>query len=187
MTQSSIVGSSWATTMLVNPEYAPLSSTNHCSRPQHESFQAGEYYKLHHQDQPIDKEAKYDNQILSDRVGSLFPMADVSFHVEKRNEISKEQLGKEGDDQITKCHCLLSIDPGDRGSATASLNSEPSELPKYPRSKELDVKLRDEEARRQIGLSGKSQVVDGNKKVRPRDRTGRAVPAPEANAEIQSN
>ncbi|PWA42436.1 serine/threonine/dual specificity protein kinase, catalytic domain-containing protein [Artemisia annua] len=93
--------------------------------------------------------------------------------------------------------CLLSIDPDDRGSATAALNSEffntepyacePSELPKYPPSKELDVKLRDEEARRQRGLSGKSQVVDGNKKVRTRDRTGRAVPAPEANAEIQSN
>ncbi|GJU36848.1 probable serine/threonine-protein kinase [Tanacetum coccineum] len=93
--------------------------------------------------------------------------------------------------------CLLSIDPDNRGSATGALNSEffntepyacePSELPKYPPSKELDVKLRDEEARRQRGLSGKSQVVDGNKKVRPRDRAGRAVPAPEANAEIQSN
>ncbi|XP_024970025.1 probable serine/threonine-protein kinase At1g54610 [Cynara cardunculus var. scolymus] len=92
---------------------------------------------------------------------------------------------------------LLSIDPDLRGTAVASLNSEffttepyacePSELPKYPPSKELDVKLRDEEARRQRGLNGKSQAVDGNKKVRTRDRVGRAVPAPEANAEIQSN
>ncbi|CAI9280607.1 unnamed protein product [Lactuca saligna] len=92
---------------------------------------------------------------------------------------------------------LLAIDPDKRGSAVASLNSdffntepyacEPSELPKYPPSKELDVKLRDEEARRQRGLSGKSHAVDGNKKGRTRDRAGRAVPAPEANAEIQSN
>nr|GEV48428.1 probable serine/threonine-protein kinase MPS1 isoform X1 [Tanacetum cinerariifolium] len=97
LTQSSTVGSSCATTTLVNPEYAPLlSSTTHCSCPQHESFQAGEYSEVHHQDQPIDKEAKYDNQILSDRVGSLFPTADVLFHVEKRHEISKDQLGKEG-------------------------------------------------------------------------------------------
>ncbi|KAI3759535.1 hypothetical protein L6452_07422 [Arctium lappa] len=92
---------------------------------------------------------------------------------------------------------LLSIDPDQRGTAVSSLNSEffttepyacePSELPKYPPSKELDVKLRDEEARRQRGLNGKSQAVDGNKKTRTRDRVGRAVPAPEANAEIQSN
>ncbi|KAL4584711.1 hypothetical protein LXL04_009319 [Taraxacum kok-saghyz] len=92
---------------------------------------------------------------------------------------------------------LLAIDPDTRGTAVSSLNSdffntepyacEPSELPKYPPSKELDIKLRDEETRRQRGLSGKSHAIDGNKKVRTRDRAGRAVPAPEANAEIQSN
>ncbi|KAI3761448.1 hypothetical protein L1987_51864 [Smallanthus sonchifolius] len=92
---------------------------------------------------------------------------------------------------------LLAIDPDERGSAVSSLNSdffttepyacEPSELPKYPPSKELDVKLRDEEARRRRGSTAKSQAVDGNKKTRNRDRVGRAVPAPEANAEIQSN
>lgn len=92
---------------------------------------------------------------------------------------------------------LLSIDPDNRGTATAALNSEffntepyacePSSLPKYPPSKEMDVKLRDEEARRQRGLSGKANAVDGAKRVRHRDRTGRAIPAPEANAEIQTN
>ncbi|KAI3766061.1 hypothetical protein L2E82_16110 [Cichorium intybus] len=92
---------------------------------------------------------------------------------------------------------LLAIDPDKRGSAVDSLNSdffntepyacEPSELPKYPPSKELDIKMRDEEARRQRGLMGKSHVVDGTKKIRTRERAGRAVPAPEANAEIQSN
>lgn len=92
---------------------------------------------------------------------------------------------------------LLSIDPDNRGTATAALNSEffdtepyacePSSLPKYPPSKEMDVKLRDEEARRQRGLSGKTNAADGAKRVRHRDRTGRAIPAPEANAEIQTN
>lgn len=92
---------------------------------------------------------------------------------------------------------LLAIDPGERGSATAALNSEffttepyacdPSALPKFPPSKELDVKRRDEEARRQRGLNGKAQAVDGTKKVRNRDRVSRAMPAPEANAELQTN
>ncbi|KAI9106924.1 hypothetical protein K1719_022452 [Acacia pycnantha] len=91
---------------------------------------------------------------------------------------------------------LLSIDPDDRGTALAALNSdffttepyacEPSSLPKYPPSKELDIKLRDEEARRRKALNGKTNAVDGTKKVRVRER-GRAMPAPEANAEIQSN
>ncbi|KAG5019558.1 hypothetical protein AAZX31_06G158800 [Glycine max] len=91
---------------------------------------------------------------------------------------------------------LLAIDPDDRCTASAALNSEffttepyacePSSLPKYPPSKELDVKLRDEEARRQKALNGKASAVDGAKKVRVRER-GRAVPAPEANAEIQTN
>ncbi|XP_065847817.1 probable serine/threonine-protein kinase At1g09600 [Euphorbia lathyris] len=53
---------------------------------------------------------------------------------------------------------LLTVEPEDRGSATSALNSEffcaepfpcdPSTLPKYPPSKELDAKVRDEEARR---------------------------------------
>ncbi|QCE14745.1 Cdc2-related kinase [Vigna unguiculata] len=91
---------------------------------------------------------------------------------------------------------LLAIDPDDRGTASGALNSEffttepyacePSSLPKYPPSKELDVKLRDEEARRQKALSGKTSAVDGVKRGRARER-GRAVPAPEANAEIQTN
>ncbi|TKY73694.1 serine/threonine-protein kinase [Spatholobus suberectus] len=63
---------------------------------------------------------------------------------------------------------------------------EPSSLPKYPPSKELDVKLRDEETRRQKALNGKASAVDCAKKVRARER-GRAIPAPEANAEIQTN
>lgn len=39
---------------------------------------------------------------------------------------------------------------------------------------------------RQKALSGKASTVDGVKRGRARER-GRAVPAPEANAEIQTN
>ncbi|XP_077212170.1 putative serine/threonine-protein kinase At1g54610 [Tasmannia lanceolata] len=92
---------------------------------------------------------------------------------------------------------LLAIDPSERGTAITALNSEffetqpyacePSSLPHYPPSKEIDAKLRDEAARRQRGLSEKGNGVNGAKKVRVRDRGSRAVPAPEANAELQTN
>lgn len=40
---------------------------------------------------------------------------------------------------------------------------------------------------RQRGLNGKAQAVDGTKKIKNRDRVSRAMPAPEANAELQTN
>lgn len=90
---------------------------------------------------------------------------------------------------------LLAIDPGERRTATAALRSEffttkpfacdPSTLPKYPPSKEMDAKLRDEESRR-LRAVGKASA-DGMKKARSRDRVARANPAPEANAELQAN
>lgn len=89
---------------------------------------------------------------------------------------------------------LLSIDPSERRTATEALNSEffrtkpyacdPSSLPKYPPSKEMDAKRRDEEARR-LRAAGKAHA--DVKKPRTRDRGIRAIPAPEANAELQVN
>ncbi|XP_050371179.1 probable serine/threonine-protein kinase At1g54610 [Argentina anserina] len=85
---------------------------------------------------------------------------------------------------------LLSIDPADRGSASSALKSEffttkplpcdPSSLPKYPPSKEFDVKVRDEEARRQ-GAAGKGHRHDPERRG---TRESRAIPAPDANAEL---
>ncbi|GMH08365.1 hypothetical protein Nepgr_010205 [Nepenthes gracilis] len=90
---------------------------------------------------------------------------------------------------------LLAIDPAERHTATSALTSEffttkpyacePSSLPKYPPSKEMDAKLRDEESRR-LRTAGKASA-DGSKKSRHRDRAARAIPAPEANAELQAN
>nr|DAD20956.1 TPA_asm: hypothetical protein HUJ06_022419 [Nelumbo nucifera] len=86
---------------------------------------------------------------------------------------------------------LLSIDPADRGTAASALKSEfftmkplpcdPSSLPKYPPSKEFDAKVRDEEARRQGATGGKGQRSDLERKG---PRESRAIPAPDANAEL---
>lgn len=86
---------------------------------------------------------------------------------------------------------LLSIDPADRGSAASALKSEffttkplpcdPSSLPKYPPSKEFDAKMRDEETRRQAAAGGKVHRPDPEKRG---TRESRAIPAPEANAEL---
>ncbi|KAK8561497.1 hypothetical protein V6N12_048567 [Hibiscus sabdariffa] len=63
---------------------------------------------------------------------------------------------------------LLSIDPVHRRTAAFALKSEffttqpfacdPLSLPKYPPSKEIDAKLRDEEARRQRAVESRSKV-----------------------------
>lgn len=88
---------------------------------------------------------------------------------------------------------LLAIDPVERKTATNALRTEffttepyacdPSSLPKYPPSKEMDAKRRDDEARR-VRASSKAQG-DGGKRTRA--RAVRAYPAPEANAELQPN
>ncbi|XP_057728508.1 probable serine/threonine-protein kinase At1g54610 [Arachis stenosperma] len=89
---------------------------------------------------------------------------------------------------------LLSIDPADRGTAASALRSEffstkplpcdPSILPKYPPSKEFDAKVRDEEARRQGAAGNKGQKHDHERRGA---RESRAVPAPDANAELVSS
>ncbi|KAG6548817.1 hypothetical protein Mapa_009578 [Marchantia paleacea] len=89
---------------------------------------------------------------------------------------------------------LLAIEPADRGSAAAALKSEfftskplacdPSSLPQYPPSKEFDAKIRDEEARRQRAQGGRTRGSDAGRRPSGRDRISKAVPAPDANAEL---
>ncbi|KVI10465.1 Protein kinase, ATP binding site-containing protein [Cynara cardunculus var. scolymus] len=72
--------------------------------------------------------------------------------------------------------------------ATKPLPCDPSSLPKYPPSKEFDAKMRDEEARR-YSLVNYRQAAAGGKVHRPDaerrgTRESRAIPAPEANAEL---
>ncbi|BFG25186.1 hypothetical protein CerSpe_114600 [Prunus speciosa] len=84
---------------------------------------------------------------------------------------------------------LLSVDPTDRGTAAIALESEffttkplpcdPSSLPKYPPSKEIDAKLREEEARRKGAIGGRGQKVDLGWRPQPP-----AVSGTNANAEL---
>ncbi|KAL5864870.1 hypothetical protein ACOSQ3_002384 [Xanthoceras sorbifolium] len=85
---------------------------------------------------------------------------------------------------------LLSVDPAHRGTATSALNSEffttqplacdPSSLPKYPPSKEIDAKLRDEESRRQRAIAGRDHRDDLGRSGR---KDSLAIPT-NANAEL---
>ncbi|KAK1310054.1 putative serine/threonine-protein kinase [Acorus calamus] len=87
---------------------------------------------------------------------------------------------------------LLAIEPDGRGSASSALNSDffttkpfacdPSSLPKYPPSKELDAKLRDEEARRQKAAAVQGRGSESGKRVL---RDSKEVPVLDTDAELQ--
>ncbi|KAG8364040.1 hypothetical protein BUALT_Bualt19G0084800 [Buddleja alternifolia] len=89
---------------------------------------------------------------------------------------------------------LLAFESERRGSTTSALHSEffttkplpcdPSALPKYPPSKEFDAKVRDEEARRLKAAGGKGGAVESSRKG---FKESKAVPAPDANAELQTS
>ncbi|CAL9055603.1 unnamed protein product [Musa banksii] len=91
---------------------------------------------------------------------------------------------------------LLAIDPAERLTSTAALNCEffstppyacePSSMPKYPPSKEMDAKLRNEEARR-LKAAGRKANSNVTKRTHTFNRAIRAVPPLEANAELQVN
>ncbi|KAK4486936.1 hypothetical protein RD792_006250 [Penstemon davidsonii] len=103
---------------------------------------------------------------------------------------------------------LLSVDPSDRGTAASALNRhqtlcseiwiilfrqffqtkplacDPSSLPKYPPSKEIDAKLREEETRRRGAIGVKGQNGGDDLK---RTKELRAAPAPNFNAELSKS
>ncbi|KAL8171638.1 hypothetical protein V2J09_023442 [Rumex salicifolius] len=88
---------------------------------------------------------------------------------------------------------LLAVEPEHRGSASMALDNEffttkplpcdPSTLPKYPPSKEFDARRRDEEARRQRAAA----KGPGQEYARKDGQQSRAIPAPDANAELQAS
>ncbi|KAI3752644.1 hypothetical protein L2E82_24679 [Cichorium intybus] len=83
---------------------------------------------------------------------------------------------------------LLAVEPNNRGSASSALRSEyfttkplpcdPSNLPKYPPSKEYDIKLRNDEKRRNKSGSTKTR---GSESSRKDTRQPRPFPAPHSN------
>ncbi|KAF9684939.1 hypothetical protein SADUNF_Sadunf03G0002500 [Salix dunnii] len=89
---------------------------------------------------------------------------------------------------------LLAVEPEARGTALSALDSEffmtkplpcdPSTLPKYPPTKEFDVKFQDEYARRRRAAGGKGH---GYESTRRGSKESKAMPAPDANAELQAS
>ncbi|XP_010908215.2 probable serine/threonine-protein kinase At1g54610 isoform X1 [Elaeis guineensis] len=87
---------------------------------------------------------------------------------------------------------LLAVYPAERGTATAALNSEffttepyacePSSLPQYPPTKEIDRNLRVAKARRQKRINGKVNC-EAAKRVRFGHLSCGSLLAPEASAE----
>lgn len=90
---------------------------------------------------------------------------------------------------------LLAIDPDARGSASSALNSEffttkpfacePSSLPKYSPSKELDAGMRDNEARRQNAAGRKAhRPPAGSKRDGIQENSSKVAAVQDANAEL---
>lgn len=87
---------------------------------------------------------------------------------------------------------LLAVEPNNRGSTSSALQSEffttkplpcdPSSLPKYPPSKEYDVKLRNDEKRRNKFGSTKARGSESSRKDRIKSRP---FPAPYAREQQQ--
>ncbi|KAL1179785.1 hypothetical protein V6Z11_A03G183600 [Gossypium hirsutum] len=105
---------------------------------------------------------------------------------------------------VTLLETLLSIDPVSRRTAAFALKSEvifllflfcqffttqplacdPSSLPRYPPSKEIDAKLRDEEARRQRAVESRGSRVDMERRGQ---KEPLAVPASKSNTEFTTS
>ncbi|XP_022725247.1 probable serine/threonine-protein kinase At1g54610 [Durio zibethinus] len=95
---------------------------------------------------------------------------------------------------ISLMETLLSIDPVHRRTAAFALKSEffttqpfacdPSSLPKYPPSKEIDAKLRDEEARRQRAIGSRGSRVDMERRGQ---KEPLAMPSSNSNTELATS
>ncbi|CAN8288164.1 unnamed protein product [Cochlearia groenlandica] len=124
-------------------------------------------------------------------VKSKLPHATIFKPTQPYKRVVDETFKEFPQPALALLETLLSVNPDDRGTAVSALQSQffstrplpcnPSSLPKYPPSKELDARMRDEESRRQGG--------GGNREQRHQERRGgakesRAVPAPDANAEL---
>ncbi|CAF2097438.1 hypothetical protein BRARA_E01551 [Brassica rapa] len=120
-------------------------------------------------------------------VKSRLPHATIFKPTQPYKRIVDETFKEFPQPALALLETLLSVNPDDRGTANSALQSEffstrplpcdPSSLPKYPPSKELDARMRDEESRRQAGGNKGHQERRGTKE-------SRAIPAPDANAEL---
>ncbi|XP_050209988.1 probable serine/threonine-protein kinase At1g09600 isoform X2 [Mercurialis annua] len=89
---------------------------------------------------------------------------------------------------------LLAVEPEGRGTAHSALSSEflttqpfpsePSSLPKYPPSKEFDVKLRNDDAKRRKGHGSKGRTQESTRK---NSKGSKAAPAPDAISDLSAS
>ncbi|CAA2981410.1 probable serine threonine- kinase At1g54610 [Olea europaea subsp. europaea] len=120
---------------------------------------------------------------------SKLPYSTVFKHIQPYRRRIAELFKDNSGPAIGLIETLLSIDPASRGTAAAALKSEffttkpfacdPSSLPKYPPSKEIDAKLREEEARRQGTPGVRGHRGDNDAR---RSKEMRAAPAYDANS-----
>ncbi|KAL0722667.1 hypothetical protein Bca4012_037266 [Brassica carinata] len=123
-------------------------------------------------------------------VKSRLPHATIFKPTQPYKRIVDETFKEFPQPALALLETLLSVNPDDRGTANSALQSEffsarplpcdPSSLPKYPPSKELDARMRDEESRRQAG----GNKGDQRHQERRGTKESRAIPAPDANAEL---
>lgn len=123
-------------------------------------------------------------------VKSRLPHATIFKPTQPYKRIVDETFKEFPQPALALLETLLSVNPDDRGTADSALQSEffsarplpcdPSSLPKYPPSKELDARMRDEESRRQAG----GNKGDQRHQERRGTKDSRAIPAPDANAEL---
>ncbi|KAH6827153.1 Protein kinase superfamily protein [Perilla frutescens var. hirtella] len=122
---------------------------------------------------------------------SKLPHSPVFKPIQPYRRRIAENFKDRPDAAVRLIEILLSIDPSDRGTAASALESEffktkplacdPSSLPKYPPSKEIDAKLREEEARRKGAVGAKGQRGENDSK---RSREFRTVAGHDPNAEL---
>ncbi|XP_071707365.1 probable serine/threonine-protein kinase At1g54610 [Rutidosis leptorrhynchoides] len=106
------------------------------------------------------------------------PLAKMSKPRHSYGSSLRERFKELPTSAVNIIHTLLSIEPEKRASATSALQSEyfhmkpyachPANLPKYPPSKEIDMKLREEAQRKKAGgkylMSGSSRNVRRGRK-----------------------
>ncbi|KAL6529614.1 hypothetical protein OROGR_015237 [Orobanche gracilis] len=124
-------------------------------------------------------------------IKSKLPHSPVSRPIQSYRRRIAETFEDFPDAAVRLMDTLLSIDPSDRGTASCVLHSEffkakplacdPSSLPKYRPSKEMDAKLREEEARKQGVQCVKRQKGESDYK---RSKELRSAAALNSNAEL---
>ncbi|KAL6553964.1 hypothetical protein OROMI_019637 [Orobanche minor] len=124
-------------------------------------------------------------------IKSKLPHSPVSRPIQSYRRRIAETFEDFPDAAVRLMETLLSIDPSDRGTASCALHSEffkakplacdPSSLPRYRPSKEMDAKLREEEARKQGVQCVKGQKGENDYK---RSKELRSTAALNSNAEL---